>query len=236
MEVYGYIYLITNKINGKQYIGQTSVSLKERLRGYKKSIRNLKNSTAITNAMRKYGIENFDMVSIAACFDQDGLNEIEILLIASYNTLAPYGYNLEVGGRGRKHHPDTIRKISIANRNPSMEIRKKLSIAQTGKVYSKESKEKMSISHIGKVCSEEQKLKMRLARLGKKMSPESIAKTSEAKFKAVIDQNGTVYPSLKAAAEAIGCSPSSVCCVLSGRMKSIRGIVFRYVDSGVSDG
>ena len=55
----GYIYKITNKINGKVYIGLTTTSIEQRWRGHinesKKCDRHLYAS------MRKYGIENFNI-------------------------------------------------------------------------------------------------------------------------------------------------------------------------------
>lgn len=53
--------MITNKINNKKYIGQ-SVRIEIRWREHKNSY--LKNDTNshLYNAMKKYGIENFDLI------------------------------------------------------------------------------------------------------------------------------------------------------------------------------
>ena len=52
----GYIYLITNKINNKKYIGQTTRTIKIRISDH---FSNLYKNYAITNAIKKYGKENF---------------------------------------------------------------------------------------------------------------------------------------------------------------------------------
>ena len=61
LEVYGVIYKITNKINGKSYIGQTTQGFDKRY-GY-----NLKRSTKnrhLKSAINKYGIDNFDICKV----------------------------------------------------------------------------------------------------------------------------------------------------------------------------
>lgn len=53
------IYIIRNYCNDRVYIGQTSCSLKERIRGYKNDVKFANRSRPIINAMRKYGFEAF---------------------------------------------------------------------------------------------------------------------------------------------------------------------------------
>jgi len=54
------IYCITNKINGKKYVGLTQKTLEERWNAHVSSTKK-KNKYAIHNAMLKYGIENFSI-------------------------------------------------------------------------------------------------------------------------------------------------------------------------------
>ena len=76
----GYIYCITNKVNGKQYIGQTRTTIQKRWNGHKSSANcaNKESKQALHFAMNKYGIENF----IVKCIDEfccqtiDELSEI----------------------------------------------------------------------------------------------------------------------------------------------------------------
>jgi group I intron endonuclease len=88
------IYLITNKINGKMYVGQTRNKLKERWAAHKRCRDNM----AIAKAIKKYGIEKFSIQVIDRCQTADELNKKEIDWIKHYGTLYPSGYNLQEGG------------------------------------------------------------------------------------------------------------------------------------------
>ena len=64
---FGYIYLITNKINKKQYVGQTGISIEERWRKHIDNSKNCPNKQIITMAIAKYGQENFSIEELAKC-------------------------------------------------------------------------------------------------------------------------------------------------------------------------
>ena len=53
------IYKITNNINDRVYIGQTTKTLKERKNNYYNEYKWNKNPRVIIQAMRKYGFNNF---------------------------------------------------------------------------------------------------------------------------------------------------------------------------------
>ena len=93
----GFIYKITNDINDKIYIGQTSGTLEERFKQHKKKINSDDRKTfPLYNAMRKYGVEHF---SIEMIEQTDHLQEREqywIKFFDSYNN----GYNATLGGDG----------------------------------------------------------------------------------------------------------------------------------------
>ena len=86
------IYLITNLINGKQYIGQ-SVGIQHRWVQHKNS----KENYPISKAIRKYGRDNFKFEIIENCSPEE-LDEKEIYYIKVYNTIIPNGYNVTYGG------------------------------------------------------------------------------------------------------------------------------------------
>ena len=73
------IYKITNKINGKVYIGQTIQCLKKRWSQHKSDSK--KSNMTIHKAMRKYGIENFTIEEIGGANNITELNYQEWLLI-----------------------------------------------------------------------------------------------------------------------------------------------------------
>lgn len=99
---YGVIYKITNLINGKQYIGQTSkYRISDRWSQHKHSARYGKKNY-LYNAMRKYGEDNFEFKVIIHNIPVDKLNFYEQLWINKLNTKSPNGYNLTDGGEGTR--------------------------------------------------------------------------------------------------------------------------------------
>lgn len=104
--MYGYIYLTTNKITGKQYIGQ-KVS-KKFVKSYKGS------GVAISNSFKKYGKNNFECHIIDIAENQDELNDKEYVYVELYQTMTPNGYNLMEGG-GAKGKPSDKTKEKMRN-------------------------------------------------------------------------------------------------------------------------
>lgn len=92
---YGYIYKYTSP-DGKSYIGQTSTSLKQRARNLLTGI-GYKKCSLFWKAIQKYGWQSFQ-ASILEEVSLSSLNEKEIYYIEKYNTCAPNGYNLTIGG------------------------------------------------------------------------------------------------------------------------------------------
>lgn len=88
----GFIYKITNKVNGKSYIGQTRKSVEFRWRQHKNS----KDNYDLHNAIRKFGEDNFEITTLKEC-DYSELDKWEIYYIAQYNTFRN-GYNMTKGG------------------------------------------------------------------------------------------------------------------------------------------
>lgn len=93
------IYKITNKINGKIYIGKTK-NFEKRMRGHKNSAENGKGRTAISRAIRKYGWSNFAVSILSEC-EESSANEEERRQISFLNsTNSSIGYNISLGGDG----------------------------------------------------------------------------------------------------------------------------------------
>lgn len=103
------IYKITNKINGKEYIGQ-SIHPEKRLWEHKNHAKNEMDNYPIHNAIAKYGIENFDFDILEWTEDYDNM---ESYYIKKYNTKIPNGYNIIDGGHspimiGEDHPRNTV--------------------------------------------------------------------------------------------------------------------------------
>lgn len=82
------IYKISNKINGKSYIGQ-SVHIERRWQEHCLPSAN----SAIAKAIRKYGKDNFSFEILELCSIED-LDSKEDYYMKFYNTLTPNGYNI----------------------------------------------------------------------------------------------------------------------------------------------
>lgn len=122
-----YIYKITNKINGKSYIGKTLKTVKERwsehCQDYKKE---RSEKRPLYSAMTKYGINNFLVEEVEECSEAD-LNEREKYWIEFYGTFK-YGYNATIGGDG-KQYIDYDLVISLYNQIQNQsEVAKQLNI------------------------------------------------------------------------------------------------------------
>ena len=94
--MFGIIYISTNKTNGKNYIGQTTNPLNKRIQNHISRKLNL----PFSNALKKYGIENFEWFILEKCDNKEQLDEMEFHFIKQYNSLKPNGYNLTLGGEG----------------------------------------------------------------------------------------------------------------------------------------
>lgn len=131
----GYIYKITNTINGKAYIGETKQDdVQKRWNAHKKSINYNNGCPLLMKAFKKYGIDKFKFEVLIICFDEARF-ELEIYYIKKYNTFGENGYNVTKGGEpgaffaGQKHTPENVQKIKdrIKEYYKLEENRKKLS-------------------------------------------------------------------------------------------------------------
>lgn len=112
--IYGFIYSILNKINGKIYIGQTTRDIKKRIVEHKSAF-NLQNHNNIylLNAFNKYGWDNFEFSIIDTALNLEELNKKEINYIQQYKSCDKnFGYNIELGGNNAKPSIETLRKMS----------------------------------------------------------------------------------------------------------------------------
>lgn len=97
------IYVVTNTVNGKQYVGQTKRDPKTR---WKQHVQNAKhveskpntNCRVFGRAINKYGAGVFRVEVIIQC-NEAHADMYEQRLIAAYRTQVPHGYNVASGGK-----------------------------------------------------------------------------------------------------------------------------------------
>ena len=178
----GIIYLLTNTLNGKQYIGQTICGLDARWKQHCRSARR-GSKNYIHRAIRKYGTVVFNQQIIEET-NLESLDSREIYWISMLNP----EYNMTNGGGGvygYKHSKEALAKISAAlsgikspNYGKSLpeNTKNKISAALSGenspnygKKFSEETKAKMSASRTGE----------KHPNYGKSLSVETKAKISE---------------------------------------------------------
>lgn len=196
--MYGYIYMTTNLINGKMYIGQKKSTnfLKERYLG---------SGSLLRKAVKKYGKENFKVEMLCECDSKEELDEMEIYFIKQFDAKNNDNfYNLTPGGesgvggpkfKGHKHTEESKKKISEGNKGANNKFFGKHHNEETKKIMrekakkrkpvSQETREKLSKIHKGVKFTEEHKRKISEAQkgqngnnYGKKLSKETKSKIS----------------------------------------------------------
>ena len=144
---YGIIYCITNTVNGKRYIGQTTRTAKQRLTGHYHS-HGANGCRALSGAIKKYGRESFSLEVLYEADSRESLDSNEIRLIESYGTQdRKLGYNLASGGSGVGRPSDesiALRVAKTKGTKRSDEFKANVSKFRTGTKHSEETKAKMS--------------------------------------------------------------------------------------------
>lgn len=98
--MFGIIYLLTNKKNGMQYVGQTVQEMKDRWTEHVSHARTKCSNSYISRAIFKYGSKQFSIEKVHEAQSREELNFCECFYIAFLNTKTPNGYNLSNGGDG----------------------------------------------------------------------------------------------------------------------------------------
>jgi len=130
----GLVYKITNKVNGKLYVGKTEKSLAERVSVHLKHVKKGVNRP-LYDSIRHHGWGSFLAEVIEANIPKDNLNTRERYWIAALQAQdRTKGYNLTEGGDGGAMPPDVLARIGAKKR---------------GSHHSEETKRQMSETHRG---------------------------------------------------------------------------------------
>jgi hypothetical protein len=159
MKQYNYVYITTNLINGKQYIGDHSTNnLNDNYIG---------SGLLIKPAIKKYSKSSFKKEILEYFDTKENAVKNQEKYIKQFNTLIPNGYNIhDKGGvKFSEHSEETKNKIGLFHKGKShsKETKEKISKSQKGisknmgHIVSKETKEKISKANKGKNRSKETK-------------------------------------------------------------------------------
>ncbi|MBQ9480002.1 MAG: GIY-YIG nuclease family protein [Selenomonadaceae bacterium] len=246
------VYLLTDTTNGKQYVGQTTKTLRERIKRHKHS------DLLVDRKINAHGWENCKIEILEECETYDELNRLEQEWIAALDTLHPNGYNLTEGGmggpghklseeakqrisqkkKGCKYSAAVCKKISAAvtenMKNP--ELRRRLSEANKGKTHTEESRKKMSNTRKGRKRDEETKAKIGASNKGAHHSEETRRKMSEehkkhhGPRKVLCVETGVVYDAIIDAARAYDIPQNCIVNVCRGRLMTAAKCHWIYFD------
>jgi group I intron endonuclease len=145
------VYLVTNRINGKKYVGITANTV--RRRWWRHCYDAKRGSLRLLHrAIRKYGAEVFEVQELMSGLSRHDAGREEGRLIGdlgSHGTVA--GYNSTMGGEGcvgYRHTPASLAKMSAVHlgRAHTPEAKAKISASLKGRVVSQETRQKLAIA------------------------------------------------------------------------------------------
>lgn len=187
--MYYIVYETINKVNGKVYIGKHKTDNLD-------NDRYIGSGRLIQQAIKKYGVENFERSILFYAFTESAAYEVEALLVTEEFVRRVDTYNLATGGLGgytmTQEFCDNIAKRmqGAGNHNfgrPMLEdTKKKLSKAMSGRVLTDEHKSKISNAvkgenhpNYGKHHSDDTKQRIRESNIGVGRSDGTRARMSE---------------------------------------------------------
>lgn len=170
---YGIVYVVTNTVNGKQYVGQTTQEVAKRWAGH--TSRSNKQCRALWNAIQKYGAGAFTLATVDSGTDKDDLDAKETEWVSRLGTVSPAGYNLTTGGGSSgKPSPETIelRRMALLGHTTSQETRDLIRAAQVGRPLTHEHRDALKVPKRNRSAEGIQARKVAVQRAYANMTPE----------------------------------------------------------------
>lgn len=173
------IYLLTNKINGKVYVGQ-STDIEGRWLCHQTG--RARGQPKLDRAFLKYGSGAFTYDILEVCeADVDVLNKLEVKWGVLLRAIED-GYNCKLGGRGCVVvSEETRRRISQGQKGKKLSADhiEKIRKMNKGRVHTAETRAKVSAAGMGRRCTAETREKRSRSLKGRKFSEEHRRKLSE---------------------------------------------------------
>jgi group I intron endonuclease len=223
-----YIYLTTNLLNAKDYIGQRKIPDGEE----PETDKYLGSGSLLMEDIKKYGRKNFRKeILVFGNFTQQEIDELERKYIKEYREKGKAKYNISNGGHCSPYE--------FMSEEQKEEFCKKLSIAHIGQKHTKKQDEEISKKFsgcgnpfYGKKHTDETRKKMRdnhKGTLGKKWSEGTKKLIGEGNSKSVIClELEKVFPSIKKASEVLNINNSAISQVVKGKRKTAGKLHWKY--------
>ena len=209
--------------NGKRYYGITCQKVERRWKNGKGYYKN----EYFTNAINKYGWDNFEHIVIARGLTEEEAKWIKIKLIREWDTKNPeYGYN--ENHKGNAQTEKAKKKISEANKGNTHteEAKKKISKTHEGKPQTEEHRNKIGEFHKGKTLSDETKEKISKSNKGKCHKPTRV-------YCVELDM---YFETVTEAGKYIGRACGNISAVLTGKNKTCGGYHWMYAKDVENNG
>jgi len=208
----GIIYIITNNITNKSYVGQTSYQLSKRWKQHCYFAEKRNCQTYLSNSIRKHGSINFTPSVLEETVDLHNREKYWIKELKTYK----HGYNLTEGGEGTVGY------------KWKDESRKKFSIIKSGIPLTEEHKNNLSLSLKGRKVWNK-------GIPGHKPTPETRKKLSECRYKKVEQflLDGTSlcsYNSILEASSKTNTNKNSIIKVCRGKRNKAGGYMWKYAE------
>jgi hypothetical protein len=123
-----YVYLTTNNLNGKQYVGDRCTCNVEKDNNY------IGSGVYLRESIKKYGKKNFSKIILEKFSNRIDSYKAQEKYIKMYNTLKPFGYN--ISPKGGCNESNSV----------SEETKNKIRIKNIGKFVSEETRRKIGES------------------------------------------------------------------------------------------
>lgn len=199
------VYRWTNLLNGKSYVG-SSVDLRNRFYQYFSETRlnnKWRGKSKIGLALLKYGYDKFSLEILEYCERSEAISKEQKyldLLNPEYNICKYAGSTL-----GKKHYKETIDKLKAIVPTEEQRAKHRLAIRNQDPIHRIKRIERLRLIH----ADPEQKARL-LLRLIKFNDYLKQLNSKKIEIVDILNNKTTEYSSITEAAQAIGCSLSSI--------------------------